>query len=140
MWREPSLPETTVYLIDSMGELPSFYAAADVAFVGGSLVPRGGHNVLEPAALGVPVVVGPYTYNFSDIVGMLQSVGALSLAEDAETLADRIDAWLGSSDVRDRAGAAGKDIVAQNRGAAGKTNEIIDRMITESALQDNNAG
>ena len=137
---EPSLPETTVYLIDSMGELPSFYAAADVAFVGGSLVPRGGHNVLEPAALGVPVVVGPYTYNFSDIVGMLQSVGALSLAEDAETLADRIDAWLGSSDVRDRAGAAGKDIVAQNRGAAGKTNEIIDRMITESALQDNNAG
>ncbi|MFT4564022.1 MAG: 3-deoxy-D-manno-octulosonic-acid transferase, partial [Gammaproteobacteria bacterium] len=71
------LAQTNVYLIDSMGELPKFYAASDIAFVGGSLVPRGGHNVLEPAALGVPVVVGPHTFNFPEIIRLLNQQGAL---------------------------------------------------------------
>jgi len=115
-----------------MGELPSFYAAGDVAFVGGSMVPRGGHNVLEPAALGVPVAVGPYTYNFSDIVGMLESVGALIVAEDVRALVSCLDGWLGSSDARDRAGAAGKEIVGKNRGVAAKITQIVDKMISES--------
>jgi len=129
---EPCPPETDIFLIDSMGELPSFYAAGDVAFVGGSMVPRGGHNVLEPAALGVPVAVGPYTYNFSDIVGMLESVGALIVAEDVRALVSCLDGWLGSSDARDRAGAAGKEIVGKNRGVAAKITQIVDKMISES--------
>lgn len=122
-----------LYLVDSIGELPSFYAAGDVSFVGGSMVPRGGHNVLEPAALGVPVVVGPHTYNFSDIVKMLQAVGALRVAGDGTALVDYLDEWLRNSDSRDRAGAAGKELVLQNRGAAAKIMRILDDMISASA-------
>lgn len=126
---DPCPAEVAVYLIDSMGELPNFYAASDVAFVGGSMLPYGGHNVLEPAALGVPVVVGRYTYNFSDIVAMLQSVGALTVAENHHDLVDRIEQWLNDSDGRDRAGAAGRQVVTENRGAAAKVISIVDKMI-----------
>lgn len=126
---EPCGPEVAVYLVDSMGELSSFYAAGDVAFVGGSMVRRGGHNVLEPAALGVPVVVGPYTYNISEIVTMLQSVGGLIVAENAAALAACLEEWLASSAARDRAGAAARRMVAQHGGAAAKISRIIDEMI-----------
>jgi 3-deoxy-D-manno-octulosonic-acid transferase len=64
-------------LVDSIGELSSLYALADIAFVGGSLVPRGGHNIIEPAQYGVAIVVGPYTENFRDIVGLFQSRDAV---------------------------------------------------------------
>ncbi len=130
---DPCSSEVTIYLIDSMGELPNFYAASDVAFVGGSMMPFGGHNVLEPAALGVPVVVGPYTYNFTEIVALLHSVGALAIAENHVALRDCIDRWLDNSDDRDQAGAAGRQIVAQNRGAAAKVMRIIDRMMAASS-------
>lgn len=107
-----------VYLIDTMGELPAFYAAADVAFVGGSLVPRGGHNVLEPAALGVPVVVGMHTYNFGEIVPMLDAAGALVQVHDIDGLVRAVKRWIADGEVRDKAGAAGRGIVLENRGAA----------------------
>ncbi len=116
-----------------MGELPNFYAAADVAFVGGSLLPYGGHNVLEPAALGIPVVVGRYTYNFSDIVAMLRSVGALTIADKPSDLGKRLEEWLNNSDARDRAGTAGRDVVMENRGAAAKVMQIVAKMISASA-------
>ncbi len=64
-------PDTAVFIGDSMGELLMFYAAADVAFVGGSLVDAGGHNMLEPAALGKPVVTGPHVANFSGVCRLL---------------------------------------------------------------------
>ncbi len=131
---EPCPLEVAIYLIDSMGELPIFYAASDVAFVGGSMVKRGGHNVLEPAALGVPVVVGPHTYNFSDIVQKLESVGALKVAHNAGSLAMCLDRWLESGDVRDSAGAAGRQMIADNRGAAGKIAKIIDKIMSDSAI------
>ena len=111
-------PAVQVYVIDTMGELPAFYAAADVAFVGGSLVPRGGHNVLEPAALGVPVVVGAHTYNFAEIVHMLSGGGALVQVDDVNGFVHAVERWLADGEVRDRAGAAGRSIVLDNRGAA----------------------
>ena len=111
-------PAVQVYVIDTMGELPAFYAAADVAFVGGSLVPRGGHNVLEPAALGVPVVVGAHTYNFAEIVHMLSGGGALVQVDDVNGFVHAVKLWLADGEVRDRAGAAGRSIVLDNRGAA----------------------
>ena len=61
-----------VFLVDTIGELAALYALADVAFVGGSLVPRGGHNIIEPAQHGVPILVGNHTENFRDIVGLFQ--------------------------------------------------------------------
>ncbi|MFT4581164.1 MAG: 3-deoxy-D-manno-octulosonic-acid transferase [Gammaproteobacteria bacterium] len=121
--------QTNVYLIDSMGELPKFYAASDVAFVGGSLVPRGGHNVLEPAALGVPVVVGPHTFNFPEITKMLDEQGALYVVSDEDELITKVGQLLSSANLRDIAGSAGRRIVSQNKGATIKITGIIDRML-----------
>jgi 3-deoxy-D-manno-octulosonic-acid transferase len=73
-----------VLLIDSIGELASLYALADIAFVGGSLVPRGGHNIIEPAQHGVPIVVGNHTENFREIVGVFQSRDAVRIVGPAE--------------------------------------------------------
>ena len=77
---------TQVVLVDTVGELAALYAAADVAFVGGSLVPIGGHNVLEPAALSVPVIVGPQTFNFTDITASLIEAGAALCIADGDAL------------------------------------------------------
>lgn len=73
-----------VFLIDTMGELAALYSLATIAFVGGSLVPRGGHNILEPAQHGVPVMVGPHTENFRDIVSLFQTCNAVRVVEAAE--------------------------------------------------------
>ncbi len=73
-----------VLLIDTIGELAALYGLADVAFVGGSLVPRGGHNIIEPALHGVPIVVGNHTENFRDIVSLFQSRGAVRVVGPAE--------------------------------------------------------
>jgi len=73
-----------VLLVDSMGELASLYALSDLAFVGGSLVPRGGHNILEPAQYGVPIIVGPHTENFRDVVRLFESRDAVRIASPAE--------------------------------------------------------
>jgi 3-deoxy-D-manno-octulosonic-acid transferase len=73
-----------VFLVDTMGELAALYALADIAFVGGSLVPRGGHNIIEPALHGVPVVVGNHTENFRDIVGLFQARDAVRVVGAAE--------------------------------------------------------
>jgi len=83
LWSGESL-SGGVLLIDSMGELASLYALADVAFVGGSLVPRGGHNIIEPAQHGVAIVVGNHTENFRDIVGLFQSRNAVRVVGPAE--------------------------------------------------------
>ncbi|MGC1373699.1 MAG: 3-deoxy-D-manno-octulosonic acid transferase, partial [Candidatus Sulfotelmatobacter sp.] len=69
-----------VMLLDTIGELSALYALADVAFVGGSLVPRGGHNIIEPAQYGVATIVGPHTENFRDIVNLFQSRDAVRIA------------------------------------------------------------
>jgi 3-deoxy-D-manno-octulosonic-acid transferase len=106
-----------VVLLDTLGELPDFYAAADVAFVGGSLVRAGGHNLLEPAALGVPVVAGPHQFNGPEIAEALQQAGALTIVPDAAALAAVVTALLDDPTTRSRQGAAGRAVVAANRGA-----------------------
>lgn len=115
--------EVDVFVVDTMGELLKFYAAADVAFVGGSLAPFGGQNVLEPAALGVPIVTGPHLFNFEEIAAKLRTAGALEIGHDAAALTALVARWLGDSDRRDAAGRAGSDIVASNRGA---TTAVVD--------------
>ena len=111
---------TEVFVLDSMGELLRFYAASDVAFVGGSLVPLGGHNLLEPAALGIPIVTGPHLFNFSDISSKLLTGGALKIGRDAAEVASIVRLWLGDSNARDSAGRCGREIVANNRGATSR--------------------
>lgn len=114
-----------VYLVDSMGELARHYAAADVAFVGGSLLPFGGHNVLEPAVLGRPVLVGPHTFNFTDIVALLAAAGALVVVDDATQLAAAALRWLRDSNERDRLGHLARGVVHRHRGATHRTVGVV---------------
>lgn len=126
---EPCSPATTIYLLDAMGELPAYYAAGDVAFVGGSLKPYGGHNVLEPAALGRPVVSGPHTHNFAEITSILRDAGALYVADGADELATGLAAWLGDSNERDRVGRIARELVRHHRGATRKTLELVEQYL-----------
>ena len=117
-----------VFLIDTLGELPGFMAAADVAFVGGSLCPVGGHNLLEPAALGVPVLSGPHTFNFTAIAELLQSVGALETVDSAESLAAAVQRlWSNPEEARAR-GRAGRQRIDRERGALAKTLILLDEV------------
>ena len=109
-----------------MGELPLFYAASDVAFVGGSLVQHGGHNMLEPAALGVPVVTGPHLFNFREISRLLLSAGACEKAENLDELEHTVARWLGDANERHRVGEQGRRVVEKNRGALKAVLEIVD--------------
>jgi len=115
-----------VFLIDSLGELPGFLAAGDVAFVGGSLCKVGGHNLLEPAALGVPVLSGPHTFNFAEITSLLKDAGALEIVNDAAQLAAAV-CWLleHPEEARSR-GGAGRQRIDRERGALQRTLAVID--------------
>ena len=106
-----------VLLGDSMGELLFLYALADVAFVGGSLVPNGGHNLLEPAALGLPVLSGPQLFNFLEIAAQLREAGALAEVADGEALAQRLRQLLVSDARRQSMGGAGLGVLTANQGA-----------------------
>ena len=113
--------ETAVYLGDTMGELLALYGAADLAFVGGSLVPIGGHNLLEPAALGVPVLTGPALANFLDVAETLREAEALVEVADGEALSDALGRLFDDAPERRRLAEAGRGVVAANRGALART-------------------
>lgn len=106
-----------VLLGDSMGEMFFYFAAADVAFVGGSLVPVGGHNVLEPAAIGLPVLFGPHMHNFLGARDLLLNLQAAMECADATQLTHKLDQLLGNPGLRHIMGTAGRSAVASNRGA-----------------------
>jgi 3-deoxy-D-manno-octulosonic-acid transferase len=107
----------SVYLADTMGELPLLFAASDVAFVGGSLVPTGGHNLLEPAALGLPVVTGPHLFNFREIAALLLEQGAALRVQSGAELGDTVAALFDDAERREAMGRRGRETVAANRGA-----------------------
>lgn len=118
-----------VYLLDVLGELALHYAVADVAFVGGSLVPVGGHNVLEPAALGVPVLVGPHTENFREIVDWMLARGAAVAARDARAVADNVLGLLADPARRAAMGGAGEALVADHRGAIERVMAVLEPLL-----------
>lgn len=122
-------PQCEILLLDSLGELLDFYAAADVAFVGGSLVPVGGHNLLEPAALGVPVLTGPNTFNGADIARLLIARGAAEVVRDAAGLRARVSELLADPAARATMGAHGRECVESNRGALAKLLELIEPLL-----------
>ncbi|GHE21268.1 lipid IV(A) 3-deoxy-D-manno-octulosonic acid transferase [Halomonas urumqiensis] len=121
--------DTAVYLGDTMGELLSLYAAADLAFVGGSLVPIGGHNLLEPAAMGVPVLSGPEIANFVDVAEVLRNANALVEVSDAEDLAETLERLFNDAQERARLAKAGRQVVEANRGALARTTDGLARLI-----------
>ncbi len=108
-------------LLDTIGELGRAYRFAAAAFVGGSLAPTGGHNPLEPAVWGVPVLTGPHVHNFAEVYDALLAAGAARVVGDAGSLAGALGEWLVDETARRRAGAAGQGVVAANRGALRRT-------------------
>ena len=121
-----------VLLLDSLGELLDFYAAADLAFVGGSLVPIGGHNLLEPAALGVPILTGPNNSNSEEIARLLVARGAAQVVHDATELGARASALLADGAAREQMGAAGRASVDGNRGALVKLLALIEPFLEDT--------
>jgi len=109
--------ETDIVIGDSMGELCAYYGASDVAFVGGSFIPVGGHNLLEPAALAVPAVTGPYVFNFEEITRLLVSAGGAVKVETLDELENTLEKWLLDASERNRVGEKALHVVQQNGGA-----------------------
>jgi len=117
--------EIDILVGDTMGELQRLYAAADIAFVGGSLVRTGGHNLLEPCAVGVPVIFGPHMFHFEEISTMVLERGAGSQVHDEAGLADSVALYLEHPVLREAAGEAARLLVAENRGAVGRTLQFM---------------
>jgi 3-deoxy-D-manno-octulosonic-acid transferase len=121
-----------VLLIDSIGELASLYALGDVAFVGGSLVPRGGHNIIEPARHGVPIVVGNHTENFRDIVGLFQSRDAVRVVGPAELPLVFLELFSNEAE-RTALGRRAADTLRSQTGATQKTMEALEKLLKPSS-------
>jgi len=126
---EPCSASTDVFLGDTMGELPLFYAASDVAFVGGSMVPIGGHNLLEPAALGLPVISGLHVYNAQEIADMFISLGACRIVTDSRDLAMAVEDLIANPQKAKKSGARGLEIVQRNRGALNNLLGLLEPLI-----------
>ena len=124
-------PDLEIILVDTLGELLDFYAMGDVAFVGGTLVEVGGHNLLEPAALGLPVLAGPHNFNSADIAKILVERGAALIVNDAKELAARVSVLLSNPTERARIGALGRECVEDNRGALDKLLSLIDPLLRQ---------
>jgi 3-deoxy-D-manno-octulosonic-acid transferase len=115
--QRPCQSSTEVFLADTMGEVPLFFAACDVAFVGGSLVPIGGHNLLEPAAQGVPIVTGPHLFNAEEIAAEFVALGACQVVADEQELARAVRQLIDNPDEARRMGNKGMAALEQNRGS-----------------------
>jgi 3-deoxy-D-manno-octulosonic-acid transferase len=126
--RSDALPP--VVLLDTVGELLSAYAAADIAFVGGSLVPKGGHNILEPALFGVPTLVGPHMENFREISEIFRDAQAIVQVKDGAGLALLAERWAGDPSVVAGTGRRARELLAAFRGATARNAGIVERELS----------
>ena len=130
--KTPIEKSTDILLVDTIGELRMIYAAGDIAFVGGSLVPVGGHNLIEPAALGLPILTGPNLQNFTEISKLLQNAGAVQIVTNTQSIADAVIALCSASALREKIGQCAKDTIETNRGALKKHLDCIASCIAEN--------
>ena len=125
----PPLKDQDVVLVDTIGQLENFYGAADVAFVGGSMVPRGGQNMLEPAALGKAVVIGPHVDNFLTDVELLCRADAAVMVQSWDELESRLGELLADDDLRRELGERAVAVIRDNKGATTRTLAILAPML-----------
>lgn len=125
---KPITIDTAIIIGDTLGELKLIYAASDLAFVGGSLVPVGGHNLLEPAALGVPAITGPYIHNFVEINRLLQPSGAVIPITNSDELAIQVTRLLLNTHQRQALGAKAKQLIAENKGTLNRLLLLIEKL------------
>jgi 3-deoxy-D-manno-octulosonic-acid transferase len=130
---EALLPGTQVLLGDTMGDMMLYYALADLAFVGGSLVDTGCQNIIEPAALALPVITGPSLYNFRKVSELLRDAGGMQVVGDARELATVVTTLLQDPLRRQEMGARARREVLRNQGAAGRLLELLTPFVTHSA-------
>jgi 3-deoxy-D-manno-octulosonic-acid transferase len=123
-------PQTRVLLGDSLGELFAYYAACDVAFVGGSLAPLGGQNLIEAASVGRPVLVGPHTFNFEEATRLAVEAGAALRVNDAAGLMENALKLLADAPARARMGEAGAAFAARHRGAAARVEALVSPLLS----------
>lgn len=135
---QPFSASDQVYLLDTLGELQPHYAAAQVAFVGGSLVNRGGQNMLEPASLGIPVIAGPYTYNFVEITQILKDAGGLRLVISVAELAEQVCDFFEDANLRHDSGEKARQVIKSNQGNVAKILEIIAAFLEPRATYSKN--
>ena len=126
---ESATSANTVIVLETIGELGRCYSLADLVFVGGSLVSHGGHNILEPAAHGKPIIVGPHMFNFRDTYALFSGRGACATALDGHELAQKTGELLSDPDISGRMGREAAAIVAENRGAAVRTVEKLKQVL-----------
>jgi 3-deoxy-D-manno-octulosonic-acid transferase len=126
----PVAPSTIdVVLLDTIGDLAAVYGIADVAFVGGSLVERGGHNPLEPAQFGVPVVMGLSFENFRDIVATMQEAGGIRIVKDSGELESALMELLTNREQAKAMGERGRQVFEQQQGATARTVKALVAML-----------
>ena len=125
-----------VLVLDSVGELAPVYARADVAFVGGTLVPVGGHNLLEPVFAGRPVLFGPHTQNARQAVEILEASGAGRRVTDADALASAMIALLRNPSETQRRGEEGRRVLSLHRGSAERAAELIEGLLARTPRRD----
>jgi 3-deoxy-D-manno-octulosonic-acid transferase len=122
-------PVKDVLLLDTIGELRSFYSLCDIAFIGGSLVKVGGHNLLEPAAMKKPVIFSRYMFNFKEISEALLSAGGGVMVKDKTELYTQIDILLSDKERARIMGERAFSVIEMNSGAARKTIDAVGRLI-----------
>lgn len=125
---------TSVFLGDTMGEVPMFYAASDIAFVGGSLVPVGGHNLLEPAAQALPVITGPQLFNAQDIADMFVEMQACRIVRNAAELAITVADLLNNPDKASEMGEKSRALLEQNKGALARLLVLLEPLLNEQSM------
>lgn len=118
-----------ILLADTFGELMLLYAASDIAFVGGSLVPWGGHNLIEPAALGLPALTGPHLYNFAAISKLLKNAGAAVVVNDYKQLAAQVIALFSAKELREQMGQRALEVIERNSGSVAKHLAQIEKIL-----------
>ena len=127
--KNENFEEMDIYLGDTLGELVLLYGAADLVFLGGSLIQRGGHNLLEPAALGLPIITGPHMFNFKEIAKLLLSNKGLVQIQDGHSLGETVIGLLQNGTLRNEIGSNAKRVLENNRGALAKHLDILQSLI-----------
>ncbi|MEE2711797.1 MAG: glycosyltransferase N-terminal domain-containing protein [Planctomycetota bacterium] len=130
--RRAEVRDPTCLVVDTMGELSSLYGLADVAFVGGTLVDVGGHNLLEPAGMGLPLVVGPHLHTVQDAASELTEAGVLEVVSGADALADALIRLLSDSEARASVVSGARSVFARHKGSAQRTISVLTQVLRSS--------
>lgn len=131
---------TQIVIGDTMGEMMLFYGIADIAFVGGSLIERGGHNMIEAACWGLPILCGPHTFNFADISKRLIACGGMITVHNAEELAQQANAWFNHPEQRHTVGQNARAFTDQNRGAVSRLMTLVEQYLPAADHEHSTAG